>query len=208
MQEVPQARLPKPVSIEQPGVMFFARHGQCRSNIEWPIPDYDHLKDPLSKLGEQQSRDCGRFLAAILPGVRLHIWSSELLRAIQTAEIIASYTDAVLAGRDERLDEISSNSEDHGSFLERIASAVRDITAHPLGQRDRHLIVTHGHVLECLVCQALQVPIRVVDKGGHGGQAGLTTHANGGLSAFYNGELMMWNAQFSTAVGSRPQGNP
>lgn len=205
MTVIAQARLPQTVSLDHPGVMFFVRHGQCRSNVEWPIPDYDPELDPLSELGKQQARSCGAFLKTLLPGIRLQIWSSGLLRAIQTAEIIAACTDSILAGRDDRLDEFASNAGDHVPFLQRIAGSLADISANGIGQDERCLIVTHGHVLECLVCQALGAPIRVVDKGNHGGQAGLATHANGGLSAFYNGELLLWNAQVSAFVNHRPQ---
>ena len=204
MKNITQARMPQVVSLDKPGVMFFVRHGQCRSNVEWPIPDYDDQLDPLSELGRRQAKDCGDLIKTLLPGIRLRIWSSGLLRAIQTAEIISTCTDSILAGRDDRLNEFSSNAEDHVPFLQRIADSLADISANGIGHDERCLIVTHGHVLECLVCQSLGAPIRVVDKGDHGGQAGLATHANAGISAFYKGELLLWNAQVSAFMNYRP----
>ncbi len=175
--------------------MFFVRHGQCRTNTKWPIADYHDGLDPLSELGEAQAGSCGRFLRAVLPGVSWRIYSSCLLRAIQTAEIIAECTGSSLVGRDQRLNEFSGNHEDHATLLRRAASLMSELGGVALAQHERHLIVTHGHVLECLLCKALEAPIQVVDKGDHGGQKGLVTHANGGVSAFYERELLLWNAQ-------------
>lgn len=187
--------LPKLVNLKEPGVTFFVRHGQCRSNTEWPIADYHDGLDPLSELGESQAKSCARFLKTLLPGVTWRVSSSSLLRAIQTAEIIAACTGSNLAGRDARLNEFSSDEEDHPALLRRVGSFLSDLGGIVLAQRERHLVVTHGHVLECLLCQALGAAIRVIDKGGYGGQAGLVSHANGGVSAFHNGELLLWNAQ-------------
>lgn len=46
--------LPRSVALTASGVTFFARHGQCRSNTEWPITDYHDLIDPLTELGKRR----------------------------------------------------------------------------------------------------------------------------------------------------------
>lgn len=195
-----QAALPRSMALSAPGVIFFVRHGQCRSNVEWPIADYHDGLDPLSDLGRSEAKKCGRFLKTLLPSISWRIGSSSLLRAIQTAEIIGEHTGSVLAGRDERLNEYSNSKEDHPTLLRRVGSYLAELATVPLAQHERHLVVTHGHVLECLLCEALGAVIRVIDKGGHGGQAGLVTHANGGVSAFYQGELLLWNAHMHLLV--------
>lgn len=141
-----------------------------------------------------QSRACGHFLSSLLPKVRWRVYSSALRRAIETAEVIAGVTRGEVVAPDPRLNEYSSKSETHSDLLSRLNAFLSDLIAVPAVEGERALVVTHGHVLACLLCQALSAPIRVVDKGGFGGQAGLVTHANGGVSAFYRGELILWNA--------------
>lgn len=193
--------LPRSVALTASGVTFFARHGQCRSNTEWPITDYHDLIDPLTELGKAQARNCGRFFAGLVPSSTWRIYSSALRRAIQTAEIIADETDSVLVRPDPRLNEYSNALEDHPTLLARLEGFLSELRAVPTSENERHLVVTHGHVLECLLCEALGAEIRVIDKGGHGGQAGVAGHANGGVSAFYNGELLLWNAQSHLSTG-------
>jgi broad specificity phosphatase PhoE len=205
-----QTALPKPVSLTVPGVIFFVRHGQCRSNTEWPIPDYHDGIDPLTDAGRVQARSCGEFLTELLPAVRWRVYSSALRRAVETAEVIAGVTRGEIVAPDPRLNEYSSKSETHSGLLSRLNAFLLDLGAVPAAEGERSLVVTHGHVLECLLCQALSAPIRVVDKGDCGGQAGVAAHANGGVTAFYRGELVLWNAQghLLAATGSLATADP
>lgn len=188
-----QTYLPRPVSIAALGVIFMVHHGQCRSNTESPIQDYRDCIDPLTDEGRAQSRACGHFLSSLLPKVRWRLYSSALQRAIETANIIAGLTSGVVMATDPRLNEFSSKSETHLSLLDRLNAFLSGFGA-PVAGGERVVVVTHGHVLECFLSQALDAPIQVIDEGGFGGQAGLVTHANGGVSTFYRGELILWNA--------------
>ena len=50
-----QSYIPSPIRIDSPGVIFFARHGQCKSNIEWPIEHYQDSLDTLTDIGILQA---------------------------------------------------------------------------------------------------------------------------------------------------------
>jgi len=199
-----QTALPKPVSVTATGVIFFARHGQCRSNTEWPISDYNDGIDPLTAEGRVQARKCGQFLTGLLPAVRYRIYSSALRRAVESAEIIAGVTKGELVRPDPRLNEYSSKSETHPDLLSRLNAFLSEISAVPVVEGERSIIVTHGHVLECLMCQALGAPIRAISKGHYGGQAGLTSHANGGVTAIYRGEILLWNYHVHILAETEP----
>jgi broad specificity phosphatase PhoE len=186
--------LPNSICVRQPGTQFFVRHGQCRSNTEWPIEGYkDHL-DPLTELGKRQSDQCGRFLTSLLPGVTWRIYSSTLLRARQTAEIISAHTSSVMVGTDERLIEFSSSDDGYLDCLGRLKHFLEEVDRLETKDHERNLFVTHGHVLEFVLRIALKADLTVVGCGADHG-AGVVSHANGGISALYKRRLLLWNAQ-------------
>ena len=66
--------------------LYFARHGQSEANLLRVISNRG-LVHPLTQLGRQQAAELARALASILIS---KIYSSPLLRARQTAEIVAA----------------------------------------------------------------------------------------------------------------------
>jgi probable phosphoglycerate mutase len=66
--------------------LYFARHGQSEANVLEVISNRG-LVHPLTDLGQQQAAELAQSLAAV-PIAR--IYSSPLLRAVQTAEIAAA----------------------------------------------------------------------------------------------------------------------
>ena len=66
--------------------LYFVRHGQSEANVQSVISNRD-LPHPLTELGRQQARQLAQATAAV-PVAR--IYSSPLLRARQTAEILSA----------------------------------------------------------------------------------------------------------------------
>ncbi len=66
--------------------LYFVRHGQSEANVQSVISNRD-LAHPLTELGRQQAMQLAQAMAA-LPVTR--IYSSPLLRARQTAEILSA----------------------------------------------------------------------------------------------------------------------
>lgn len=66
--------------------LYFARHGQSEANVLEVISNRG-LVHPLTDLGRQQAAELAQSLASV-PIAR--IYSSPLLRAVQTAEIVSA----------------------------------------------------------------------------------------------------------------------
>lgn len=204
MNKATQASIPWPTPVHAPGVVFYVRHGQCRSNTIWPIEGYHDGLDPLTELGRHQSRQLGRLLAELVPDVRWRLYSSGLRRAVETVAIVEEHVPCLSTASDERLNEWADKREPERDLFQRIDSFLEDVALHTCRVDERVLVVTHAHVLSALACRALGASIRLVDKGDYGGQAGLTTHANCGLSAFYRGDMLLWNSQAHLPVQALP----
>jgi len=189
-------RQPYQVFLDSPGVVFFIRHGQCRSNIEWPILDYNDDIDPLTEKGKKQAIKTGFFLKEILPDFKWRVYSSTLLRAIQTAELVSEIGKFDFVGKDDRINEFDSINEDHDVLSKRIDSFRKEISMSHLDKNERILVVTHGFVLSSLLCTIFKTNIQIVNKGEVNGQNGLSVHANAGLSAFHDNDLVCWNHHF------------
>jgi probable phosphoglycerate mutase len=152
--------------------LLVVRHGQSTWNSEgrWQ----GQADPPLSTLGEQQARDAARHLARLAGETRIGaIWSSDLLRAARTAQIVAAEI-GIDVRFDERLrerhagewqgltrDEIDAawpgalaagdrppGFEADDTLLVRVRAVVDDIAdAH---QGDAVLVVSHGGVVRTL----------------------------------------------------------
>ena len=188
-----QFSIPKPISLDSEGVVFFIRHGQCKSNVTWPIENYHDDIDVLTELGINQALSCAKYLDSRFSQFEFKIITSELKRARQTGETLLKRAKGSIVFTDKRINEYSNKDEDINKFHARIDSFLDDLNNLTLQDHERVLIVTHGFVLENLVCKALDAKINGIDKGGYGGQKGICTHSNCGLSAFYRKELLLWN---------------
>lgn len=93
--------------------IFFIRHGQSTANAEgvWQ----GQLEFPLSELGREQARLCGRALSRF--GDFSSVYSSPLSRASETAEIIRREL-VVSGGFDGEIIELASLTERHGGILQ------------------------------------------------------------------------------------------
>ena len=66
--------------------LFFIRHGQSEANLQGIIQG--HAEYPLSSLGKKQASLVGQYLSSL----KIHkLYSSDLSRAVQTAEAIADH---------------------------------------------------------------------------------------------------------------------
>src|SRR5690348_1108968 len=71
----------------KPPIIYIVRHGQT----EWNAigRQQGHLDSPLTATGQAQARSVGRALRGAIPqGARIHIETSPLGRARQTAELV------------------------------------------------------------------------------------------------------------------------
>ena len=73
-------------------MIYIVRHGQTQKNKQKTLQGRSDI--PLNETGRQQAEEAGRFLREL--GVKPHrIYSSPLIRAVETAELIrASFDDA------------------------------------------------------------------------------------------------------------------
>jgi broad specificity phosphatase PhoE len=69
--------------------LYFVRHGQSEANVQMVISNRD-LPHPLTELGRQQSEALARLLAEV---PLTAIYSSPIVRAAQTAQIVAAIKD-------------------------------------------------------------------------------------------------------------------
>lgn len=189
-----QVSFPRPISMHAPGVIFLVRHGQCRSNLEWPIENYSDSIDGLTSMGETQAAGLGKCLVEYFPSTVWKVHTSALRRAIETGTIISGITGSKLSQPDPRLNEYSAQKETYDGLLKRVNSFLDHLSLIEISENERNLVVTHGHVLEFLLCHSLGVEMNPIIKGDHAGQKGLITHSNCGLSAFFRGELLLWNS--------------
>ena len=188
------------IQLMNSAVVLFMRHGLCQSNVEWPIPDYSDEKDGLTAVGVEQAKLTADWLKAHFPADQWTVFTSALTRARQTGEIVNQVLCGVLQPPDARLNEFPGESVEAYDSLDRRLRAFREAVNSKCGQSGgRVLVVTHGHVLEYMVVQAvgLNRPVIVDKSESHAGTQGLSTHANCGVSAFSGPglkELVMWNS--------------
>jgi len=67
--------------------LFLIRHGDAEAESHRTRGDFARALTPL---GRKQASDTGQWLADLLAETRPRIWTSPLVRAVQTAEIIAA----------------------------------------------------------------------------------------------------------------------
>jgi broad specificity phosphatase PhoE len=165
--------------------LWLVRHGQTDWNLEGRYQGQSDI--PLNETGLEQARQ----LAEKLDGQRFAaIFSSDLQRARQTAQILAKKT-GLLVFLDPRLREIcqgewegkkldevrkmqmedaindpinfhAPGGESVGKGADRLAKAAEDIALdYP---EDKVLVVSHGLALATLICAARSLPIAQVYK--------------------------------------------
>lgn len=164
---------------------YFIRHGECRSNIEWPIPGYTDEMDTLTPLGRRQASDSARLLASLMQAwnrdlAKATLYSSTLTRAQQTAEILRgclSVTSNVQL--DKRLVEYGGESEDHDLFLSRVESVFSELES----LSHDAVVVCHGHTMQAFLALCLES-----DHNNF-----VASINNGGICVFHGRQLIHWN---------------
>jgi broad specificity phosphatase PhoE len=168
--------------------LFLVRHGQCVSNLTQGFAVAEDAEDLLTPLGEHQAVLAGRELAALLHGAALSspvVVSSALLRAEQTADLLVTEIDhAERLDPDPRWNEKSAD-ESPEDVMVRVGDALAELQG---GDGRPCVVVTHGHVLQFLVCQLLQVTRPWPTDGPS------SVHPiNGGITVLRGGELVAFN---------------
>lgn len=154
--------------------IFLVRHAQ------YNVDGGNDAARTLTELGEQQAKLLGPRLAAIhtaTTGAYKKVsWrtleSSNLTRAVQTADLLAPWLPGTTRSRDAMLNEgrpclpepaprHSASYTNRNGDSERIEGAYRKICAAPPASQktDTHeLVVCHANVIRYVVCRALQLP--------------------------------------------------
>lgn len=161
-------------------MLLLARHGETDWNREGRMQG--HADPPLNARGREQARD----LAARLAGFRLDaIYSSDLRRALETAQIVAealglrvtpdpglreidvgSWEGLTRAEIEERFPgaHAPEDGEPREAFRARVVAAVERIAhAHPDGEV---LVVAHGGLVRALQRHVLGEPLPVLENCG------------------------------------------
>lgn len=169
-------------------VRFLVRHGQCVSNINWPMDNYSDEIDGLTDLGIQQARNISQFFVNF--NAKYQVISSTLLRARQTADILCEeLLETTLQEPDYRLIE-KNHEEPYKYFQTRILSFISE----RLIGDGPYIIVAHGHLIETLLSEFMGAPYRLEERpDGTMGLAGIWGVANGSISAFIDNKFIMFN---------------
>lgn len=160
-------------------ILYLVRHGQYRMDLQAPNPG------TLTALGRRQSHRTGKRLAE-LP-IRI-IYHSNLLRAAETAEIIAEYLPNRPLHSTRLLREVVPTSPKPGRRpksspaaarwavdRKRMNAALKKFFTATRGKAEQHeLLVMHGNLIRCLIRCLLKDSFNGwVDWGTH--QCGITT---------------------------------
>ena len=160
-------------------LLLLARHGETDWNRDGRFQG--HADPPLNDVGRRQSLDLARRLAEV---ELTAIYSSDLSRALETAEIVAA-TRGLTVIPEPGLREIDVGSwsgltraeiadrfpnahvhdgESTEGFRERIVTTVtRIVRAHP---GDHVLLVSHGGCVRAVQRHALGEPLPLLENGG------------------------------------------
>ena len=162
-------------------LLVLVRHGQCRSNIRFELSTYRESNDVLTLLGRRQSLAAAKMLVKLLPSRNANsLVCSTLIRAVQTADIIAPRIRRLSGTEtDVRLEE-KSDKETWAMFRRRVRAAIVSARRLP-----HHVIcVTHGHVIQAVLADALGIPMS---------NARNLCPANCGLTILQNDKLVAYN---------------
>jgi len=168
--------------------VFLVRHGQCLSNVTWPMDNYSDEIDVLTDLGQKQISNSLKYFNQF--DCDYKIIPSTLTRAKQSADILQKgLKKSKLLEPDERIVE-KSHEETIESFVNRLESFIKSRT-NPQGP---FILATHGHVIECMLLTRLSAPYILNEKiDGHIGIKGIHGVANGSVSALINSNFVFFN---------------
>lgn len=168
--------------------IFLVRHGECLSNITWPMENYSDEIDVLTDLGKTQISNALTYFNQF--DCEYKIIPSTLTRARQSADILhKGLNKSVLLEPDERIVE-KSHEETIESFIHRLESFIKSRT----NSQGPFILATHGHVIECMLLTRLSAPYILNEKiDGHIGIRGIHGSANGSVSALVDSNFVFFN---------------
>ena len=168
--------------------IFLVRHGECLSNITWPMKNYADEIDVLTEPGKSQVKNLLKYFNQF--DVEFKIISSTLTHAKESAQILNSgISKSILQEPDLRI--VEKNHEEHiDHFNTRIDSFFNE----RISSNGPWIIVMHGHVIETLMLQKLNAPYQLVEKDNKTlGIPGIWGVANGSISTIINNNFIFFN---------------
>ena len=168
--------------------VFLVRHGQCLSNVTWPMDNYSDEIDVLTDLGQAQIANALSYFNQF--DCEYKIIPSTLTRAKQSADILQKgLNKSILLEPDERIVE-KSHEETIESFVHRLESFIKS----RINSQGPFILATHGHVIECMLLTRLSAPYILNEKiDGHIGIKGIHGVANGSVSALVDSTFVFFN---------------
>jgi broad specificity phosphatase PhoE len=198
--------------LNDPATMLLMRHGDA---AHYPSPDagtramrFD-ARDTriLTAAGEAQAERAARWVARVLAGPAPLVVSSALVRARQTARILAEGVGAPSPAFDVRLNELGHGAVPEGS--DALALALDAMEEHHARARDegrRLIAVTHADILMDLAAElrpwgeeiseeerALTDALAGLGLGSHDGMQRCMGHAHCHITAIRGNIVRIWN---------------
>lgn len=177
---------------------YFVRHGECQSNVRWPIPNYLDSNDTLTSRGRGQACRAALTIqhfneehnSKYMPAA---VFCSTLTRARETCAIICECIGAPTSViYDDRLREYGGKDEGYPNFISRVSAFLEeaDRSTHPM------IVVTHGHTMQAV----LTLKTGALD-GSHVRTLVSAEIRNGGVSVFRQQTLLHWNVAVGHGEG-------
>ena len=168
--------------------VFLVRHGECLSNVTWPMENYSDEIDVLTEQGKFQIKNLLKYFNQF--DVEYKIISSTLTRAKESAQILnTGIPKSIVHEPDLRIVE-KNHEEQIDDFNTRIDSFFNE----RISSIGPWIIVMHGHVIETLLLQKLKASYQLVEKDNKTlGIPGIWGVANGSISATIDNNFIFFN---------------
>lgn len=168
--------------------VFLVRHGECLSNVSWPMENYSDEIDVLTEQGKFQIKNLLKYFNQF--DVEYKIISSTLTRAKESAQILnTGIPKSIVHEPDLRIVE-KNHEEQIDDFNTRIDSFFNE----RISSIGPWIIVMHGHVIETLLLQKLKASYQLVEKDNKTlGIPGIWGVANGSISATIDNNFIFFN---------------
>jgi broad specificity phosphatase PhoE len=198
--------------LNDPATMLLMRHGDA---AHYPSPDAEtramrfDARDTriLTAAGEAQAERAARWVARVLAGPAPLVVSSALLRARQTAQIVAAGVGAPSPAFDVRLNELGHGAVPQGSDALALAlDAMEEHHARARNEGRRLITVTHADILMELAAElrpwseeiseeerALDAALSAIGRDAHGGMRVYAGHAHCHITAIRDNIVRIWN---------------
>ena len=168
--------------------VFLVRHGECLSNVTWPMENYSDEIDVLTEQGKFQIKNLLKYFNQF--DVEYKIISSTLTRAKESAQILnTGIPKSIVHEPDLRIVE-KNHEEQIDDFNTRIDSFFNE----RISSIGPWIIVMHGHVIETLLLQKLKASYQLVEKDNKTlGIPGIWGVANGSINTIIGNNFIFFN---------------